>query len=118
MIPVVRDSGQFQFVPLSLPTLLATLWLWVPFSYYMYVSTCWPTVVADPNATATTNTTNSKRSSSLDGYLFQAFLVAIFLLILLLPGLIGHFYALNGAALRAASSFAWPRRGWLLVRVE
>ena len=61
-------------------------------------------------------TASSSPDNSFDQYIGIAFEAAIFLLILLLPTVLGHFFGLNEKALQVGSnSLVWPRRGWTLV---
>ena len=52
--------------------------------------------------------------TSCDSYISMAFVADIFILILFLPLVLGHFVGLNGSALRT-ERFVWPHRGWMLV---
>ena len=119
VIPVSRDKTtdhNYSFNILSLPTLLSTLWFWVPLSYYLYFFFCWQDKVTETKTIIRTQTQNNTTQShfALDNYIEKAFIVVIFLLILLLPGVLGYFFALNGPAIKERK-FVWPRRGWMLV---
>ena len=121
VIPVLRDnkkdSSGYRFRLLSWPPLLATLWSAIPLAYYIYGLNCaqLPTTTNTTTAAATNlSETKSFSQSSMDQYIYIAFLVAVFLLILLLPSGLGHFFAQNGSAI-LETKFAWPQRGWMLV---
>ena len=131
VIPIVEEqsSSSYSFRVISLPSLLSTLWAWVPLAYYLYRKLAWPLAVnihAGPtvaNVSSTSNPATTTTSSStdtplnrVDAYINVAFLVDIFLLILLLPAVLGHFFATNGlAAVNLEKRFVWPRRGWMVV---
>jgi hypothetical protein len=123
LIPVTRDheTGDLSFDIFSCPTLVSSLWCWVPLTYYLYNVFCGQLSFcgAEENATNifTTNlsskvvNTNSP-GNNFDKYIVAAFLASIFLLILLLPPVLGNFSALNPSVMLHGS---WPKRGWMLV---
>jgi hypothetical protein len=60
------------------------------------------------------NGTVIKKQFSFTVSILTAYEVATFLFILLLPGVMGHFFAHNSLAM-LNSTFSWPLRGWMLV---
>jgi hypothetical protein len=58
-----KNNTQSRFKILSIPTLLSTLWCWIPLSYFIYVITNWPSPEDD--------STNSNKSiiKSCQGYI-------------------------------------------------
>jgi hypothetical protein len=104
LIPVTRDNntGGLNFHVLSFPTLVSSLWCWLPLSYYFYnycaqFNFCGTerntTNILTTNLSSTVG--NAKSNNKFDQYIVAAFLVSTLLLILLLPNLLGHFSALN-----------------------
>jgi hypothetical protein len=105
LIPVTRDpeTGNLVFCLLSIPTLVSSLWCWLPLSYYLgHMMFCGHLNLCGAEEENLTNSVTTNRSSTIaldgnnfDKYIIAAFLASIFLLILLLPPLLGHFSALN-----------------------
>jgi hypothetical protein len=123
VIPVQKDSYTYSI--LSLPSFLATFWFWVPFtslSYNFYnIFTQDVHVNSVNNITTYNNVTNANLNQAASAikfrmaeYVYPAFMTMTVLLILLLPGTLGHFYSFNGFAMRKLR-FSWPRRGWMAV---
>jgi hypothetical protein len=121
VIPLIRGKNNscVRFRILSLPTLLSTLWCWIPLSYYIYVYFNWP-IMSDDNSNYgntslanTNNTVTSPARMALDDYIFIAFQVVDFLLILLLPTALAHFFACTES--REQRWFDWSQRAWILV---
>jgi hypothetical protein len=91
------------------------------FSYfiYHYYYTNWGPGAPERNVTTNASLSNSNmtvlspQKSMMNQYIVLAFMVALILLILLLPALIGYFFGKNGAGLRG--NFIWPNKGWLLI---
>ena len=115
VIPVSRVGHNFKLI--SLPTALSTLWFWLPFSYYIYAENYEPTDKPGNNSTSAhlgNGPTSVKPHFSLDQLIIKAYACMLFLLILLLPGSIGYYFALNKSAFME-SRFRWSVQSWLLV---
>jgi hypothetical protein len=120
VIPLVRNKkkGQMQFKILSFPTLLSTLWCWIPLAYYIFVNINWPPIEEDDPGNSSEISANSSQeitdSSDIDigYYIFQAFVVLAFLMILLLPAALGNFFACTQS--KPQKRFAWSPKGWVL----
>jgi hypothetical protein len=120
VIPVSKRDHRFKLF--SVPTLLSTLWGWLLLSYYIYadiyVRNEAPSYLASIKNESTVvlanNGTDVKNQYDFNGNLVIAFLVGTFLLIILLPGAMGHFFAHNDSMM-LNGKFTWPYRGWMLV---
>jgi hypothetical protein len=117
VIPVSKRDHRFKLF--SVPTLLSTLWGWLLVSYYIYadiyVKTEAPSFASSNESSVQPNNgTVIKKQYDFNGSIVIAFLVGIFLLILLLPGAMGHFFAHNDSVM-LNGKFTWPNRGWMLV---
>jgi hypothetical protein len=55
----------------------------------------------------------SPQKSMMTHYIVLAFVVALYVLMLLLPASLGYFFGKNGAGLHG--NFIWPKKGWLLI---
>jgi hypothetical protein len=121
IIPLVdrdKNNTHVQFRLLSMPTLLSSLWCWIPLSYFLFVRINVPTMPEDSNydnvsLENTNKTVSGPTKITLDYIIFTAFQVINFLLILLLPPSLGHFFACNELALKGR--FAWSPRAWIVV---
>jgi hypothetical protein len=115
-LKVIPVSGvQNKFCLVSLPTLLSTFWCWASSAYYIFV-TKW-NENSNSEESYSKNITESNNLSfheTLDKMIFIAFLLTLFLLMLLLPGVLGYFFATNYSAM-LRRKFTWPLRGWILV---
>ena len=106
VIPVSRKEPRFRL--LSLPTLLSTLWCWVPLIHFLYTQ-----IMIRKEATGHASSDRYVKTT-LDEIILMEFEAGIFLLVLMLPALLGHFYGLSNLA-RKEATFPWPRRGWLVL---
>jgi hypothetical protein len=88
-------------------------------TYHIYFYTNWGPGAPKRNVTKNASLSNSNmtvispKKSMMNQYILMAFMVALFLLIILLPALVGYFFAKNGSGLRG--NFIWPNKGWLLI---
>jgi hypothetical protein len=117
VIPVQGDSYKFSI--LSMPSFLATFWCWIPFTLFTFSYYCaFTDKVEESNATnitnASLNQTTYAASPSMDYYLYFIFMSMNLLLILLLPGTLGHFFSFNGPAMLKLT-ISWPPQGWIAV---
>jgi hypothetical protein len=117
VIPTWQNSNKFSI--LSVPSLLATFWCWIPLAYWIYsrflIFELYSAGTNMTNVTAANlNQTASTANMAIDFYLLYALLLLIFLLILLLPEVLGHFFSLNKPAMLQLK-FCWPRHCWMLV---
>jgi hypothetical protein len=108
----------FKFKILSLPMLASTIWFLLTLAYYIVIIYVLKTHATSSQSMSTENATNmtgtvTMTKSLLNTSIQMAFIIAIFLLILLSPAVLGHFFQLNGTAMMQAR-FCWPKRGWLL----
>jgi hypothetical protein len=88
-------------------------------SYYIYADICFKKEelsFANSNVSAVqaNNGTVIIKHSVFHKYILTTFLVVTFLFILLLPGVMGKFFAHNDSAM-LNSTFTWPHRGWMPV---
>jgi hypothetical protein len=123
LIPVTRDheTGDISFNIYSCPVLVSSLWCWIPLAYFLYNVFCGELSFcgAEENATNISTINISSKvvnanppSNNFDTYIRAAILASYFLLILLLPPIMGHFSALNPSVMLHGN---WPKRGWVLV---
>jgi hypothetical protein len=117
VIPMWQNSNKFTI--LSMPSLLATFWCWIPlgcltYSYYLVLN-LYAVGTNVANATEMNlDQTTPAADQVMDIYLYLAFLLLLFLLILILPGVLGHFFSLNKQAILQLK-FCWPLHCWMLV---
>jgi hypothetical protein len=107
-----------QFKILSLPTLLSTLWCWLPLSYLIFHEINKLSAENDPLSLneSSANPDQVKANSSemaISFYIYRAFETTEFAMILLLPATLGHFFACNGSKLK--KRFVWSQKCWLVV---
>jgi hypothetical protein len=116
-----KNNSQMQFKILSQPTLLSTLWCWIPCSYFIFVDIYWPPVecVADDRVSSNelsanlSQAFNNSSDMNIDTYIYYTASVAPeFLMILLLPSAIGYFFDITES--KVQKKFAWSPKGWII----
>jgi hypothetical protein len=102
VIPVSKRDLRFKLF--SVPTLLSTLWGWLLVSYYIYadiyVKNQAPSIgSSNESSVQPNNGTVIQKQYDFNESIVIAFVVGTFLLILLLPGVMGHFFAHNDSVM-------------------
>jgi hypothetical protein len=121
-LKVIPLSGRDRrFCLFSLTTLLSTIWGGVPCAYNIFYMNYEQTGAINSNSSEGSGKNKTDNASinlslhdTLSQAIFNVFLLLLFLLMLLLPTVLGHFFAINQSAM-LWTTFTWPHRGWMLV---